>query len=208
MSISAISSSLDWWEYLKTHGSSAASAISALDYQSVAATDDSTASATDDSSAQKVSETDAATMLAMLSAISGGAQTFSAADSSAEVDSFLDKVQAGTVSDSDLTAMQAALRNAPPPPPPSSAAAEDSSAGSDDLQSTIAGFLEKVKEGTVTDSDLAAMQAALSSAQASSAADSYAASQDSVRLQQLTVAANAYENSYLTNSQQDTVWAI
>jgi hypothetical protein len=150
----------------------------------------------------------------MLSSLSGGLQgipTSSDSEASSEIQDFLDKVQAGTVTDTDLTAMQSTLNSLPPPPPPESSSASSTSSSASDLQSAIASFLDKVKAGTVTDSDLTTMQAELASAQSSSdaTADSeYAASQSAALQQLLSVASSAYENSYQTNSQPDGVWSI
>lgn len=87
------------------------------------------------------------------------------------ITSFLDKVVNGTVTDTDLEEMQTYLQNlstestestttgtqmAPPPPPPPPPASEDSSDSTGD--DTIKSFLDKVANGTVTDTDLQNMQ--------------------------------------------------
>jgi hypothetical protein len=209
MSVSSISNSSDWWAYLNSLSTAKSSSSNTFSVSS-AQSDSSTTKST---SSSKESETDTATLLAMLSSLSGGLQnipTSSDSEASSEVQDFLDKVQAGTVTDSDLTAMQSTLNSLPPPPPESTSASSTSSSASD-LQSAIASFLDKVKAGTVTDSDLTTMQAELASAQSSSdaTADSeYAASQSAALQQLLSVASSAYENSYQTNSQPDGVWSI
>ncbi|MDU4959170.1 MAG: hypothetical protein E6X17_00700 [Sporomusaceae bacterium] len=189
MSISAISSSLDWWEYLKTHGSSAASSAFSL-----TSTEEATTANSDDS-VSKVTETDSATMLAMLTALSGGSQMTASVDDSGEVDRLLEKVQSGTVEDSDISAMQAALRNSPPPPPP---VAEAEAETDDELQFAISDFLEKVKAGTVTDTDLTAMQTLLTAdGTAAETNDAAGTDQSSVLGRQLAAASQAYESSEL-----------
>jgi hypothetical protein len=210
MSVSSISNSSDWWAYLNSLSTAKSSSSNTFSVSS-AQSDSSTTKST---SSSKESETDTATLLAMLSSLSGGLQsipTSSDSEASSEIQDFLDKVQASTVTDTDLTAMQSTLNSLPPPPPPESSSASSTSSSASDLQSAIASFLDKVKAGTVTDSDLTTMQAELASAQSSSdaTADSeYAASQSAALQQLLSVASSAYENSYQTNSQPDGVWSI
>lgn len=92
--------------------------------------------------------------------------------------SFMEKVKDGTVTDEDLASMQELLNTTdiqsmmpPPPPPPDSSegvgmdgigsvgadAVSGSSEESTDAQ-TIISFLDKVKEGTITEDDLTEMQ--------------------------------------------------
>lgn len=96
-----------------------------------------------------------------------------------EFKSFLDKVKDGTVTEEDLASMQELLSTTdlqsmmPPPPPPmptdsadagstevSSVGASTVSGSSQDSTNmdSISSFLDKVKEGTVTEDDLTEMQ--------------------------------------------------
>ncbi|MEI6100225.1 MAG: hypothetical protein WCP73_00175 [Eubacteriales bacterium] len=111
--------------------------------------------------------------------------------------SFLDKVKNGTVSDEDLTKMQSILeemsqnstqgtQNRPPMPPPmgmmgfgesdsstSSSTSAVSSSSSDSTDSlSLQSFLDKVKNGTVSKDDLTQMQSIMESWLSSDSSDS------------------------------------
>lgn len=87
-------------------------------------------------------------------------------DGSLSIEEFLGKVKNGTVTDSDLNALQSELNSLtdgsgiaaapPPPPPPPPPPSEEN-----DAIKAITDFLEKVKDGTATDSDLSDLQALL-----------------------------------------------
>jgi len=105
-----------------------------------------------------------------VSSTSGGSST-----DSLTLQSFLDKVKDGTVTEDDLTEMQGILeemdQNGPqgakmPPPPmgmmgfyPDNSTESSDSDSTDSL--TLQSFLDMVKDGTVTDEDLTEMQSLL-----------------------------------------------
>lgn len=226
MSISSVSNSSDWWTYLNNLNSTSTTKSSSSDAFSLSSTKTKTNTSTSTTNSTESEQLDSATLLSMLTALSGGTQNISStttdSEVSSEINDFLDKVAAGTVTDENLTAMQSTLSSLMPPPPPKPAEASSetsststssiASSSAADIQSTIESFLDKVAAGTVTDEDLSAMQVELASAQSDTTAayGKYATAQDnSALLQQLlSVASNAYENSYQTNSQQSDVWAI
>ena len=88
---------------------------------------------------------------------SNNAATAASSVDSTDVKSFLDKVKAGTVSDSDLSSMQTALTKLQEQYGSSSS----SLAKPDD---EISNFLDKVQSGTVTADDLSSMKTTLSQA--------------------------------------------
>lgn len=92
--------------------------------------------------------------------------------SSDPIGSFLQKVKEGTVTESDLNDMQVTLNQAPPPPPPpppgAEKASDDSSSSESSSSDLIKDFLDKVKNGTVTQDDLTTIQTLLNQMQQSS----------------------------------------
>ncbi len=113
---------------------------------------------------------------------SSNTDTVSSSDSGQlTFESFLDKVKDGTVTEDDLTEMQSLLeemdenagnvQNRPPMPPPpmgmmgfgdNSESTDESESSSDSTDSlTLQSFLDKIKDGTVTDDDLTEMQSLL-----------------------------------------------
>lgn len=93
-----------------------------------------------------------------------------------DIQSFLSKAADGTVTDSDLTALESELQSAGVTGTSSTSSSSDSSTvastssstGSGNLMSDIQSFLSKAADGTATDSDLTALESELQSAQQSS----------------------------------------
>lgn len=82
-----------------------------------------------------------------------------------DIQSFLEKVKNGTVTDDDIKQLQAELKQASQASGASqTASATASTSSSSDLGSDIKSFLDKVKDGSVTTSDIQSMQAELQQA--------------------------------------------
>jgi hypothetical protein len=147
-----------------------------------------------------------------------------------DIKSFLDKVANGTATDTDLKNMETELEQASSSTASSTTASTSSSTGATDIGTDIKSFLDKVANGTATDTDLKNMQTELEQAQEQAAsfltgtnvdssqttnnADSNSANDDlatvfqsSISQQMLNSAISAYSNSnagYLWNSTQST----
>lgn len=138
--------------------------------------------------------------------------TTATTDDEDAIGAFLDKVQSGTATGTDISSMQSILAQSDS----SSALTQTTSDTTDATDSTLTlqSFLAKVKAGTVTDSDLSAMQALLNTVQGQSGmmpppppdqADSNSVS--GVNQSQLVSAIQSYENTGTVYSDNNSSWS-